>query len=84
VVAVAAFIRLRTEAMMAESTPIRIDPVTYVRSCRERGDTWEEIAATGAFVDQKTKKPLTGDQVWEWFEAQTGGNRRAVRKADHR
>ncbi len=80
----AAFIRLRTEAMMAESTPTRIDPVTYLRSCRERGDTWEKIAATGAFVDHKTGRPLRGEQVWEWYEGQVGGSRRAVRKADRR
>ncbi len=61
---------------MAERTPISIDPVSYVRSCRERGDTWEKIAATGAFIDEKTGKPLTGDQLWEWFEAQTRGNRK--------
>ena len=69
---------------MAESTPIRIDPVAYVRWCRERGDTWEKIAATGAFVDQKTGRPLTGEQVWEWYEDQVGGSRRAARKADRR
>ena len=46
---------------MAESTPIRIDPMVYVLSCRELGDTWEKIAATGAFVDQKTGVRLTGD-----------------------
>ncbi len=69
---------------MAERAPIRIDPVTYVRWCRERGDTWEKIAATGAFVDEKTGKPLTGDQLWEWFEAQTCGNRKAVHRTDRR
>jgi hypothetical protein len=54
-------------------TPITVDPVTYIRQCRERGDTWEEIAATGVFRDQATRKPLTGDQVWEWYEVQTRG-----------
>jgi hypothetical protein len=57
-------------------TPITVDPVAYIWWCRERGVTWEEIAATGAFRDQKTGEPLTGDQVWEWYEAQTRDARR--------
>ena len=69
---------------MVESTPIRIGPVDYVRLCRERGDTWEKIAATGAFVDQKTGVRLTGDQVWEWYERQLADSRRAGRKSDSR
>jgi len=69
---------------MAESTPIRIDPMVYVLSCRELGDTWEKIAATGAFVDQKTGVRLTGDQVWEWYERQLADSRRAGRRSDRR
>ena len=61
---------------MAESMPVRIEPVAYVRQCRERGDTWEKIAATGAFVDQTTGKPLTGDQIWEWYERQLVDSRK--------
>ena len=69
---------------MAESTPIRIEPVVYVRWCRERGDTWEKIAATGAFVDQKTGEPLKGDQIWEWYERQLADSRRGGHKPDRR
>jgi hypothetical protein len=75
-VPVAAFISSRTEAKMVESTPVRIEPVVYVRLCRERGDTWEKIAATGAFVDQKTGEPLTGAQSWEWYERQLADSHR--------
>ena len=83
-VPVATFISSRTEAMMAESTPLRIEPVAYVLSCRERGDTWEKIAATGAFVDQKTGERLTGDQVWEWYERQLADSRRGGHRPDRR
>ena len=83
-VPVAAFISSRTEAKMVESTPIRIGPVDYVRLCRERGDTWEKIAATGAFVDQTTGKPLTGDQIWEWYERQLADSRRGGHGPDRR
>jgi len=83
-VPVAAFISSRTEAKMVESTPIRIGPVDYVRLCRERGDTWETIAATGAFVDQTTGKPLTGDQIWEWYERQLADSRRGGHRPDRR
>ena len=69
---------------MAESTPVRIEPVAYVLWCRERGDTWEKIAATGAFVDQKTGKPLKGDQIWEWYEHQLADSRRGGHKPDRR
>ena len=69
---------------MAESTPIRIDPMVKVLSCRELGDTWEKIAATGAFVDQKTGEPLTGDQVWEWYERQLADSRRGGHRPDRR
>ena len=69
---------------MTESTPVRIEPVAYVRWCRERGDTWEKIAATGAFVDQKTGKPLKGDQIWEWYERQLADSRIGGHKPDRK
>ena len=71
---------------MAESTPVRIEPVAYVHlcRCREQGDTWEKIAATGAFVDQKTGKPLTGDQIWEWYERQLVDSRKGGHGPDRR
>ena len=65
---------------MAESTHLKTDPVAYVRWRREQGDTWEKIAATGAFRDKDTGEILTGDQIWEWYEAQ----RRDTRKSEAR
>jgi hypothetical protein len=69
---------------MVESTPIKIWPVVYVRWCRDQGDTWEKIAATGAFVEQETGEPLTGDQVWEWYERQLADSRRGGHRPDRR
>jgi hypothetical protein len=62
---------------MAESAHIKADPVAYVRWRREQSDSWEKIAATGAFRDKDTGELLTGDQIWEWYEAQSSDIRRA-------
>ena len=58
--------------------------MVYVRWCRDQGDTWDQIAATGAFVDQKTGERLTGDQVWVWYERQLADSRRGGRKPDRK
>ena len=50
-----------------------IDPVVWVRWCREQGDSWEDIATSGAIIHGETGELLSPEQVRDWFEAQNGG-----------
>ena len=38
----------------AESMRIKVDPAAFIQWCREQGDGWKKIAATGELINEET------------------------------